>query len=181
MPRHHGSTCGDGHAIEEVTAGDAAFHSQIAVAYVAQRASESPKCSDWNIQLKCSNWNILYVQRESKINCKKRRISGLPTAGVSITHFLKSVNQAFPQTSTACGGWCLLTKTPSEYSPLELGLERIRDTSSPADAKSVRRDQVPSPSGTLFCSPMPYPALTCGANEYRRFATQSGLSGAELR
>jgi hypothetical protein len=104
MPRHHGSTCGDGHAIEEVTAGDAAFHSQIAVAYVAQRASESPKCSDWNIQLKCSNWNILYVQRESKINCKKRRISGLPTAGVSITHFLKSVNQAFPQTSTAWGG-----------------------------------------------------------------------------
>src|SRR5580658_2990718 len=31
---------------------------------------------------------------------------------------------------------------------------------------------VPSPSGTQFCPLIPYPALACGADECRRFATE---------
>jgi hypothetical protein len=40
---------------------------------------------------------------------------------------------------------------------------------------------VPSPSGTLFVYFITYPALTCGANEWRRFATSIRLSRCRLR
>jgi hypothetical protein len=40
-----------------------------------------------------------------------------------------------------------------------------------ASLRSLRRSRVPSPSGTQCCPSVAYPALTCGANECRRFAT----------